>query len=604
MGRKDVITINTDGLNILYDNPLPSSRAGLFYNTFSYPTKIAPETVAIYIAMHTKPGDTVLDIFGGSGSTGLAALMCEHPTKKMVGMTKELGITPAWGARNAEIYELGKYGSYASNILCNPPNEGDFRIAAKDYFKRAYNELGWLYSCKDGSGNNAQIRHIVWSDILVCPNCNHEITYYDLFIEYDPIVIREHGTCPRCSFIGDRGSFDNKLEAVQDTLLNKEIFQKKRVPVLVYGQTSTNKWKRTANQDDVDLIKSIGKEFKFENYKPQAIKWGELHRTGYHTGITHLHHFYTQRNFYVMMKLWEMTGNYPEKIRDSLRLILLSYNAAHSTLMARVVVKKNNKDFVLTGAQSGVLYISSLPVEKNIIIGTERKLKNFLDAFRYVNTCSGKVNVVNQSSEILNLEDKMIDYLFTDPPFGDFIPYSEINQINELWLGKTTNREEEVIISGSQNKDLDKYQSMMINIFLEANRVLKDNAKATVVFHSSKAEVWEAMKKIIGASNFNIKGAGILNKTQATFKQTVSKGSVQGDPIILIEKGKEKETAENKFDSSEGILERILRKAEKNERTNVRLLYSEYIRKCLEKGLTVEWSAKEAYDYFSGRIGV
>lgn len=124
------------------------------------------------------------------------------------------------------------------------------------------------------------------------------------------------------------------------------------------------------------------------------------------------------------------------------------------------------------------------------------------------------------------------------------------------------------------------------------------------MFHSSKAEVWEAMKKIIGASNFNIKGTGILNKTQATFKQTVSKGSVQGDPVILIEKGKEKETAENKFDSSEGILERILREAEKNEGTNVRFLYSEYIRKCLGKGLTVEWSAKEAYDYFSGRIGV
>ena len=117
-------------------------------------------------------------------------------------------------------------------------------------------------------------------------------------------------------------------------------------------------------------------------------------------------------------------------------MVLLSYNAAHSTLMSRVVVKKNSKDFVLTSAQSGVLYISSLPVEKNIIIGAERKIKTFFNAFKYVNTCSGKVNVVNQSSEMLNLDDKTIDYLFTDPPFGDFIPYSEVNQINELWLGK------------------------------------------------------------------------------------------------------------------------------------------------------------------------
>lgn len=32
--------------------------------------------------------------------------------------------------------------------------------------------------------------------------------------------------------------------------------------------------------------------------------------------------------------------------------------------MTRVVAKRNAKDFVLTGAQSGVLYISKLPVEK------------------------------------------------------------------------------------------------------------------------------------------------------------------------------------------------------------------------------------------------
>jgi hypothetical protein len=54
--------MNTDKFDKLYSKPLPSSRSGLFYNTFSYPTKISPEAVAIYIAMHTKPGDTVLNV--------------------------------------------------------------------------------------------------------------------------------------------------------------------------------------------------------------------------------------------------------------------------------------------------------------------------------------------------------------------------------------------------------------------------------------------------------------------------------------------------------------------------------------------------------------
>lgn len=592
--------MNTDKFDKLYSKPLPSSRSGLFYNTFSYPTKISPEAVAIYIAMHTKPGDTVLDVFGGSGSTGLAALMCEHPTEKMLRIAEDFGIKPTWGPRNAEIYEVGRYGSFASNILCNPPSEIEFRKAAKDYFNRAHEELDWLYSCRDESGKDSQIRHTVWSDVLVCPKCDQEITYHDLFVEHDPINIKDTGICPNCSFDGGKEDFINKLETIKDPILNQELQQKTRVPVLIYGQTNKNKWKRTVNQDDIDLISVIKKEFIRNKYEPKNIEWGELFRSGYHTGITHLHHFYTQRNYYVMMKLWEMTDNYSEKIRDALRLVLLSYNAAHSTLMTRVVVKKNSKDFVLTSAQSGVLYISSLPVEKNIIIGTERKLKNFIDAFKYINTCSGKVNVLNQSSEVVSLEDKSIDYLFTDPPFGDFIPYAEVNQINELWLGQTTNKDDEVIISGSQNKDIDIYQSMMTKIFLEANRVLKDHAKATVVFHSSKAEVWEAMKKVIYTSNFNIKSTSILNKTQATFKQTVSKGSVQGDPVLLIEKGK----GNSNLGSSKKILEMITEQAKNREKINVRLLYSEYIAKCLEEGISIELSAKEAYNYFNKRIGV
>ena len=60
-------------LDKLYSKDLPSTRTGLFYNTFSYPTKISPESIAVYIAAHTKPGDTVLihleerfNRFGGS----------------------------------------------------------------------------------------------------------------------------------------------------------------------------------------------------------------------------------------------------------------------------------------------------------------------------------------------------------------------------------------------------------------------------------------------------------------------------------------------------------------------------------------------------------
>src|SRR6202034_787652 len=109
--------------------------------------------------------------------------------------------------------------------------------------------------------------------------------------------------------------------------------------------------------------------------------WGDLYRAGYHTGIKKLHHFYTRRNFLAIATLWELVDEFEPDLRDALRLQILSYNSTHSTLMTRVVVKKNQTDFVLTGLQSGVLYVSGLPVEKNVLEGITRKGKSFVDAF-------------------------------------------------------------------------------------------------------------------------------------------------------------------------------------------------------------------------------
>src|SRR5262249_43945669 len=151
-----------------------------------------------------------------------------------------------------------------------------------------------------------------------------------------------------------------------------------------------------------------------------------LYRSGYHKGITHLHHFYTPRNLLAMATIWDQIEKAPAKLRDALRLLALSYNATHATLMTRVVVKQGEKDLVLTGAQTGVLYISGLPVEKNLFAGLRRKAKTIAQAFSEVAGSSSTVRVVCGDSSKLDLADQSVSYIFSDPPFGDFIPYSEL----------------------------------------------------------------------------------------------------------------------------------------------------------------------------------
>ena len=70
-GKKKQLQISD--LKKLYNSPLPSNRNGALYNAFSYPTKISPESIGIFIACHTDVGATVLDPFAGSGTTGAVA---------------------------------------------------------------------------------------------------------------------------------------------------------------------------------------------------------------------------------------------------------------------------------------------------------------------------------------------------------------------------------------------------------------------------------------------------------------------------------------------------------------------------------------------------
>ena len=301
-----------------------------------------------------------------------------------------------------------------------------------------------------------------------------------------------------------------------------------------------------------------------------------------------------------MSELWKLAECYPEREANALKLLLLSYNGAHCTLMTRIVAKHDSRDFVLTGAQSGVLYISKLPVEKNILLGLKRKAKPFQEAYKMLENCHGTVEVRNISSEFMSEPDKSIDFVFTDPPFGDFIPYAEVNQINELWLPAVTERSSEVIISAAQNKDVDTYRNMLARVFGEIRRVTKDDRPIAVVFHAAKAAVWGAFSEAIQISGLEIKQSSFLDKTQASFKQVVSKTSVQGDPLFLLKKAG---LGKNGIMDEEQILQMIVKENPHETELECRHCYSLYIGKCMEYGSPVTLDASEFYAYIQRQTG-
>jgi len=585
----------------IYIRPLTSSRTGALYNAFSYPTKISPEAIALFIACHTEVEATVLDPFAGSGSTGLAAKLCDAPTEGMVETATRLGLQPKWGKRKAVLIEISTLGAFVSSVMCNPPSASSFEKSAKALLNEVQNELGNLYTIVDGDGKEGIIRYVIWSDILICSKCQREVSFWQSCVKEGPIHLSEAFHCPECGHREQAAQAKRATEVVYDELLQKSIRVKKRIPVKIYGRTGKKKWSRLASEKDICAFESLLKQLSLVEFPLYKMAWGGLYRSGYHQGITHLHHFYTKRNALVFSRIWSKIPKYPEEIQGALRLLALSYNSSHSTLMTRVVVKKDSRDFVITGSQSGVLYISNLPVEKNILDGIDRKISTLKQAFRLVEGSQSSVGVFNSSSTFLSLPDRSVDYVFTDPPFGDYIPYSEINQVNEAWLGRTTDKTDEVIVDSSQKKGILEYNELMCAVFAELSRALKDDGLMSLVFHSAKAEVWQALINSYQRADLQVIFSSILDKIQASFKQTISSVKVQGDPLLLLAKsafisGVRPPIARR---PDVAIIKRLVKAAFVNsanrDEQKPERLFSRYINACLESGSQVTMNAGDFY---------
>ncbi|MEX0696306.1 MAG: DNA methyltransferase [Dongiaceae bacterium] len=523
-------------MDALYVRPLPADRSGHLYGAFPYPTKISPEAIALYIAAHTKPGDTVFDGFAGSGTTGLAALLCENPPPELRRETTRLGLNIKWGARNAVLYELGALGAFVGQTLTNPPDPKTFRKAAEDILHATEEADGWMYGAKDPDGKPGAIRYLIWSDLLECPACRREVTLWDACVSIGPAQIASQFSCPSCTHETPLDDVERLTNTVCDEVIGQNREFRTRRAVRVYGATGKRTWSRAATKADCALVERIAKQPVPASVPRIAIPWGDLYRRGYHQGMTHLHHFYTRRNLIVFARLWERAGRYDKRLRDALRFWLLSYNASHATIMTRVVAKSGQNDLVVTSAQPGVLYVSGLPVEKNLFAGLRRKLSTIAKAFAVIHGRKGRVDVYQKSSCRVDLPDSSIDYVFTDPPFGGNIPYAEINFINEAWLGRYTDSADEITVSNSQNKTVADYRNLLTAALGELHRILKRSGKATLVFHSASADVWNALQTAYTRAGLTVECAGVLDKTQGSFKQVTTAGAVRGDPVLLLGK--------------------------------------------------------------------
>lgn len=520
----------------------------IVYNAHSYHTKVPYRAIMRYILHYTEPGDIIFDGFCGTGMTGVAAQMCNSSNDAFKFPIEASQSNVKWGMRYAILSDIAIAATHiASNYNLKIDGEA-FDRAAKIVLKNTRNEYNWLYETtpprqmKTASllEKSGEINTTIWSNIVICPHCGKNIVFYDAAIDdkgrvADPII------CHYCSARINKSQIVMKDMPFWDDILDESITQAQQIPVFKIFTYNGKRYTEKINDFDLNVIK------KFEVIKLKNLnmptekmlfkdgKWGDIHRSGYHKGFTHSHHFYTKRNAIAMTALY----NNIKKCNDVRIRHMLMFALTATVPMLNRTNRWRPSANSARGPINGILYIPSIYPEINVFNSFEKKIDNMISFLHMLNIRDNGVCVSNQSSTYMpNIKSDSVDYIFVDPPFGDNIMYSESNFLWESWLRAYTDQKSEAIVNKTQGKQMHDYHTLMKKCFAEFYRILKPNRWLTVEFHNSKNTVWNAIQQAVLQVGFVIADIRTLDKKQGSFKQVTTAGAVKQDLVISAYKPK------------------------------------------------------------------
>jgi DNA-directed RNA polymerase subunit RPC12/RpoP len=445
------------------------------------------------------------------------------------------------GSRRAVLNDLSPAATFIAYNYNTPVDVQAFEREAKRILKEVEAECGWMYrtlhSFTSTKEHEEEIRKVVlgetscpswitlgtinytvWSDVFICSECTQEVVFWEAAVDKKAGKVHDEFPCPHCGVILTKRRMDRAWVTKYDKAIQQTIRQAKQVPVLINYSLGKKRYEKAPDAFDLALIEKI-EELDIPYWFPtDRMPEGDESRRNDDIGLTHVHHFYTKRN------LWVLGG-----IRCKTRIpqCLLMFN---SQLVNISKLNRYRPEVSFPyNPLSGTLYVGSQVSEANVLTAYENKIIRISNALYNVRCRS---YLFTQSSEHTWIASNSVDYIFTDPPFGGNLMYSELNFLWEAWLKVFTNNKPEAIENKVQGKGLAEYQKLMTECFNEYYRVLKPGRWMTVEFHNSKNSVWNSIQEALQTAGFVIADVRTLDKQQGSFKQVTSASAVKQDLII------------------------------------------------------------------------
>lgn len=496
-----------------YLKTIKASKANPVYNMHSYSSKKPFDAVERYIKNFSKPGELVLDPFCGSGGT---IYCCLKNGRKTIGI------------------DLSPAATFITKGLCTPYDPRQFHAAAESLvhqIETLYRQM-FITTCGHCLGK-AEIRTVAWSMVFRCAKClkltplaeagsdveveagtakgrcicGQELRIKDKINRWDPVRI-EYVCLNGC---GNRAVSRRSLASPSER--EKHLFAKDREAIL--------EW-----EDKLKVPGPSFPEFQFpERARVQVLQ---------PRGIKRHSQVYSNRNRAIVEHLWALIEDSSADIKECLRFWFTA------SILSLTLFERDREGG--GGYQSGTMYIP-YNCKDRAPFGTLRSkighITKGLDSLQNLSTTDVCISTQDASS-LYQIPTNSVDYIFTDPPYGDKVQYWELNCIWEAWLG--FNREyatQEAVINYSRGLDEKHWQKVIRRCFMEMFRVLRPGRYLSVCFHGSDIH-WTILQDIcceIGFVPDQAEEATAIDSVQKSFKQLREReANVRRDLVVNFRK--------------------------------------------------------------------
>jgi 16S rRNA G966 N2-methylase RsmD len=517
-------------------------KTDALYKAHSYHTKVPHLAIVPSILHYTKPGDVVLDGFAGSGMTGVAAQWCGtapavYRHELELAWKKDGRTAPQWGARRVVLNDLAPAATFIGANYNLPFDVEAFSKAGKQLLKTLDGEIGWMYETLHSDGKTkGRIEYTVWSEVFSCPECAGTVNFLDEALEEETKRVRETFPCPHCGAELNKDRLDRVMETRTDPVTGKPWQRVKFKPSLISYTVGKARHEKVPDAQDLAIIAKIEElplppSLPSDRFPIEDMYHGSRVAP---KGFTHVHHFFLPRAAQAMGRLWEAARAHADGRTRAFLLFMVEQAIWGLSVLNRYQPIQQGRP---GGSQvnrqlTGVYYVASQHAECSPQYNLGGKLDRLAKAFRDYRAVVNNAAVNTGTAASLPLKSGSIDYVFTDPPFGENIFYADLNFLVESWHRVTTDSQPEAIIDRFKNKALPEYQHLMQRCFAEYHRVLKPGRWMTVVFSNSKASVWNAIQVALQQAGFVVAEVSALDKVQGSYRQMTSTTAVKQDLVI------------------------------------------------------------------------